>query len=75
MTSTIPLAVKDEHLVTLTEVQRGERGLTCYTCGDKLAVKDGRGQRVSGEGRRHQARRKHFSHTSNSRCHGEGPAH
>ena len=26
MTSTIPLAVKDEHLVTLTEVQRGERG-------------------------------------------------
>ena len=75
MSSRIQLAVKDEHLVTLADVQRGGKGLTCYTCGDKLAVKDGRGQRVTGIGRRHQARRKHFSHTSNSRCHGEGPAH
>ena len=51
--------------MTLTVVERREKGLTCYTCGDKLAVKDGGGQRVSGKGRRHQARRKHFSHTSN----------
>ena len=75
MTSSIQLAVRDGHLVTLEKVQRGERGLTCYTCGDKLAVKDGRGQHATRTGRRHQARRKHFSHTSNSRCHGEGPAH
>ena len=75
MTSRIPLAVKDKHLVTLAEVQRGDKGLTCYTCGDKLAVKDGGGQRVTGIRRRHQSRRKHFSHTSNSKCHGEGPAH
>ena len=59
----------------LAEVRRGEKGLTCYTCGDKLVVKDGRGQHASGTSRRNQARRKHFSHISNSRCHGEGPAH
>ena len=75
MTSTIQLAVKDDHLVTLEEVKRGDRGLTCYTCGDKLDVKDRRGQRVSRKSRRHQARRKHFSHISNSKCHGVGPAH
>lgn len=75
MTGGIQLAVTGAHLVTLAEVRRGEKGLTCYTCSDKLAVKDGRGQRVSGMGRRQQARRKHFSHTSNSKCHGEGPAH
>ena len=75
MSSRIHLAVKDDQLVTLADVQRRQKGLTCYTCGNKLAVKDGRGQRVSGRGRRHQARRKHFSHTSNSKCHGEGPAH
>jgi len=75
VTSRVQLAVKGEHLVPLAEVQRGEKGLTCYTCGDKLAVKDGRGQHVTRTGRRHQARRKHFSHTSNSRCHGEDPAH
>ena len=75
MTSRIQVAVKDEKIVRLTEVQRGEMGLTCYTCGDKLAVKDGHGERVTGKGRRNQARRKHFSHTANSKCHGEGPAH
>lgn len=42
---------------------RGEPSLSCYTCGDKLIVKDG------------EARRKHFSHARNSKCHGEGPAH
>ena len=62
-------------MVTLADVARGERDLTCYTCGDKLAVKDGRGLSISGRGRRHQARRKHFSHVANSKCHGEGPAH
>ena len=38
-------------------------------------VKDGGGQFVTGKGPRHQGRDKHFSHTSNSGCHGEGPAH
>ena len=75
MTNRIQLAVWNERLVNLAEVRRGDKGLTCYTCGDKLVVKDGRGQRVTTTGRRHQARRKHFSHTSNSKCHGEGPAH
>ena len=75
MTSRIQFAVRDERLVTLAEVQRGEKGLACYTCGDKLAVKDGGGRRVTGTGRRHQSRRKHFAHTANSKCHGEGPAH
>ena len=75
MTGRIQFAVKDDHFVTLAEVRRGEKGLTCYTCGDKLAVKDGGGQRVTGVGRRHQGRSKHFSHTSDSKCHGEGPAH
>ena len=61
--------------MTLADVERGERDLSCYTCGDKLAVKDGQGERVTGKGRRNQARRKHFSHVANSKCHGEGPAH
>ena len=75
MTNRIQVAIKEGRLVTLEDVARGERGLTCHTCEDKLAVKDGRGSRVSGKGRRHQARRKHFSHVANSKCHGEGPAH
>ena len=75
MTSATQWAIKNDRLVTLSHVQRGEKGLTCYTCGDRLVVKDGGGQFVTGEGRRHQGRSKHFSHTSNSRCHGEGPAH
>ena len=75
MTNRIQVAIKDGRLVTLEDVVRGEGGLACHTCRDKLAVKDGRGHRVSGEGRRNQARRKHFSHVANSKCHGEGPAH
>ena len=71
----VQLAVRHGGLVGLSEVRRGEEGLTCYTCSGKLIVKDGRGQRATRTGRRYQARRKHFSHTSNSRCHGEGPAH
>ena len=71
----IQLAVKNDRLVTLADVQRGERGLTCHTCEDRLVVKDGGGQFVTGKGRRHHGRGKHFSHTSNSGCHGEGPAH
>ena len=63
MNAKIPWAIRDDKLVTLEQVKRGEHSLTCYTCGDKLIVKDG------------EARRKHFSHTSNSKCHGEGPAH
>ena len=75
MTGRIQYAIKNKLRVTLAEVERGERGLTCYTCDDKLVVKDGAGQFVTGEGRRHQKRGKHFSHTANSSCHGEGPAH
>ena len=75
MPGRIQLAVKDESLVTLEEVKRGEKSLKCHTCGDRLAVKDGGGQHVTGKGRRHQSRTKHFSHTSNSKCHGEGAAH
>ena len=71
----IQLAVKNERLVTLADVQRCEKGLTCHTCRDRLVVKDGGGQFVTGKGRRHRGRGKHFSHTSNGRCHGEGPAH
>ena len=75
VTNRIQVVIKEGRLVTLGDVARGERGLTCHTCEDKLAVKDGRGARVSGKGRRNQARRKHFSHVANSKCHGEGPAH
>ena len=75
MTGRIQVAVRDGKIVTLADVKRGAADLTCYTCGDKLAVKDGRGQHVTGKSRRHQARRKHFSHIANSKCHGEGPAH
>ena len=75
MTSRIQLALEDDQLVTLADVQRQEKGLTCYTCGDELTVKDGRGQRVNGKGSRYQARRKHFSHISNSKCHAEAQAH
>ncbi len=71
----IQVALKNKRLVTLADVQRGEKSLTCYTCGDRLVVKDGGGQFVNGKGRRHQQRSKHFSHTANSPCHGEGPAH
>ena len=75
MTSRIQLALKDDQLVRLADVHRREKGLTCYTCDEKLTVKDGRGQRINGKGSHHQARRKHFSHISNSKCHGEGQAH
>ena len=75
MTSRILSALKNERVVTLAAVKRGEEGLTCPTCGDRLAVKDGGGRFVKREGRRHQGRGKHFSHIANSGCHGEGPAH
>ena len=42
---------------------------------DRIVVKDGGGQFVDGKGRHNRGKGKHFSHTSNSRCHGEGPAH
>ena len=74
MTSRIQWAIKDDRLVTLADVGRREKGLVCYTCRDRLVVKDGGGQFTNGESPR-QGRSKHFSHTSKSRCHGEGPAH
>ena len=36
-------------MVVLADVQRGETGLTCYTCGDRIVVKDGTGQFVDGK--------------------------
>ena len=75
MPSNIQHAVKDGRLVWLSEIERGEQNLTCYTCGDKLVCKAGGGAFVSGNGPRNRAKGKHLSHTSNSRCHGEGPAH
>ena len=75
MPSTVQQAVKDGCLATLADMQRGETGLTCYTCEGKIVVKDGKGQFVDGSGHRNRGKGKHFSHTSNSRCHGEGPAH
>ena len=43
MPSTIQYAIRNGRLVTLAEVQRGEAGLACYTCGNCIVVKDGRG--------------------------------
>ena len=63
MSPRIANALREYELVNLDQVKRGERGLSCYTCGDKLVVREG------------DERRKHFSHTKNSKCHGEGPAH
>ena len=51
MPSAIQYAIKDGRLVTLADVQRGETGLACYTCGDRIVVKYGRGQFVDGQGR------------------------
>ena len=43
MPSTIQYGVRDGRLVTLSDVQRGETALMCYTCGDRIVVKDGGG--------------------------------
>ena len=59
----------------LNELERGQRGLTCCTCNDRLVVKDGQGRNITKEGRRNAKKEKHLSHTGNSKCHGEGPAH
>ena len=63
MAGNIAIAVLNDRFLNLVDVQRGQKGLTCYTCGGRLVVKDG------------DNRAKHFSHTPNSLCHGEGPAH
>ena len=63
MSARIPCAIQDNRMVYLDQVNRGQSRLTCYTCEDKIVVKQGK------------SRRKHFSHTGNSKCHGEGPAH
>ncbi len=75
MPTTIQYAQLEDHIVGLANVERGQLGLTCITCGDRLIVKDGRGTRAKTDTRRRPPRTKHFSHTSNSQCHGEGPAH
>ena len=75
MPPTIQYAVLDGQIVGLADVQRGEKGLTCYTCEDRLIVKDGQGSAAKTDSQPRRPRRKHFSHTSNSKCHGEGPAH
>ncbi len=75
MPPTIQYALLDGQVVGLADVQRGQKGLTCFTCEDRLIVKDGQGSAAKTDLQRSKPRRKYFSHTSNSKCHGEGPAH
>ena len=75
MTTTIQYAQLDDRIVGLADVPRGQKSLTCFTCGDLLVVKDGRGSLAKAQSPRGAPKTKHFSHTSNSQCHGEGPAH
>lgn len=75
MATTIQFAELDGEIISLANVQRWQKGITCITCGDLLIVKDGRGSLAKGRSRRSVPRAKHFSHNSNSKCHGEGPAH
>ena len=75
MTTTIQYAQLDDRIVSLADVQRDQKGLTCVTCGDRLLVKDGQGSEIKKRSRQSVPKTKHFSHTSNSRCHREGPAH
>ncbi len=75
MTTTIQYAQIDDRIVGLGDVLRGQKGLTCITCGDRLIVKDGQGTLAKARSPRSAPKTKHFSHTSNSQCHGEGPAH
>lgn len=75
MTTTIQYAHLDDRIVSLADVQRGQQGLTCITCGDRLIVKDGQGSLAKARSPRSAPKTKHLSHTSNSQCHGEGPAH
>ena len=70
-----PIAYMDGRQVTLEDVQRHGKGLTCPTCGGRLVVKDGRGRFVARERPRNRAKGKHFAHTANSGCHGEGAVH
>lgn len=70
-----PIAYKDGRQVTLDEVERHSKGLTCPSCERKLVVKDGRGHFVARESPRNRAKGKHFAHIANSGCHGEGPVH
>ena len=73
--STIQFAMRGDKRVSIGEARRGEQGLMCFACSDRLVVKDGGGRYVSGVGNRHNPRRKHFSHTANSKCRGESDAH
>ena len=77
MASTIIFALKNgRNLVTLADVQRGEKGLSCFGCQGDLVVKDGKGRFVKVEGRQFRPRGKHFSHKGNGNgCHGEGTLH
>ena len=42
MPTTIQYAQLEDRIVGLVDVERGQQGLTCITCGDRLIVKDGR---------------------------------
>ena len=75
MPTIIQYAQLEDRIVGLANVERGQQRLTCITCDDRLIVKDGRGARAKADTRPRPPRTKHFSHTSNSQCHGEGPAH
>ena len=46
MTTTIQYAQLDDRIVSLADVQRDQKGLTCVTCGDRLLVKDGQGSEI-----------------------------
>ena len=52
MANTIQFAQLNDHIVGLANVERGQQGLTCITCGDRLIVKDGRGTRAKADTRR-----------------------
>ena len=75
MPTTIQYALLAGQIVGLSDVHRGKDGLTCFTYGDRLIVKDGKGSLAEARSPRNAPKSKHFSHTSNSQCHGEGPAH
>ena len=75
MSSTIQRALRNEKIVGLADVQRGEKGLTCCVCGGRLRVCDGKGERVKGKGTRNVPKAKYLAHVGGGGCNGEGMVH